>query len=88
MTIGDIPDVGLFVEFDEWIASMIAGTDARQGLLTNIIVGIIGAFVGGFVFRMFGSSNVNGLNLYSLLVAVVGSVILLVIYKAVTGRRI
>ena len=69
-----------------WIASMIAGTDAEQGIIGNIIVGIIGAFIGGFVARTLGSSDVNGFNLYSLLVAVVGAVILLFIYKAVTGH--
>ncbi len=43
------------------------GTDAEQGALANIIVGIIGAFIGGMIFRAFGGSDVNGFNLYSLL---------------------
>jgi len=65
-----------------WIASKIMKTDAEQGALLNIVVGIIGAFVGGFVFSAFGGSDVTGFNLYSLLVAIVGSVILLAIVKA------
>lgn len=69
-----------------WIASMIMKTDAEQGAIANIVVGIIGAIIGGFVFRMFGASAVTGLNLYSLLVSVVGAVIALFIYKAITGR--
>lgn len=65
-----------------WIASKIMKTDAEQGPVLNIVVGIIGAFIGGFVFSMFGGSDVTGFNIYSLLVAVVGSVILLAIVKA------
>ena len=65
-----------------WIGSKIMNTDAEQGALINIVVGIIGAFIGGFVFSMFGGSDITGFNIYSLLVAVVGSVILLGIVKA------
>ncbi len=65
-----------------WIASKIMNTDAEQGALANIIVGIIGAFIGGFVFNQFGAQDVTGFNIYSLVVAVIGSVILLAIVKA------
>lgn len=65
-----------------WIASKIMKTDAEQGALLNIVVGVLGAFIGGFVFNMFGGSDVTGLNLYSVLVSVVGAVILLAIVKA------
>src|SRR5258708_8346804 len=51
-----------------------------EGLLLDILLGIVGAIVGGWLFRIFGSAGVSGLNLHSLLVAVVGSVILLVTY--------
>jgi len=71
-----------------WIASMIMKTNASMGLLANIIVGIVGAFIGGYVFSMFGGQDITGFNVYSLLVAVVGSVILLAIVKVFTGRRV
>lgn len=71
-----------------WIASLIMKTDAQQGMVANIIVGIVGALLGGFVFGLFGGSSVTGFNLYSLLVAVVGAVILLALYKAMTGRKV
>ena len=70
-----------------WVASMIAGTNARQGLLGNIIAGIIGGVVGGFVFGLFGGAGVTGFNLWSFLVALVGAVIVLFIWRAITGGR-
>jgi len=65
-----------------WIASKIMKTDNEQGPLLNILVGVAGAFIGGFVFSMFGGDDVTGFNIYSLLVAVVGAVILLAVVKA------
>ena len=58
-----------------------------EGVLLDIILGIVGAVVGGYVFSLFGASGVNGLNIYSLVVAVVGSILVLVIYHAIVGRR-
>jgi uncharacterized membrane protein YeaQ/YmgE (transglycosylase-associated protein family) len=58
-----------------------------QGFWLDIALGIVGALVGGFLFDLFGASRVTGLNIYSMIVAVVGSVVVLVIYNAVTGRR-
>jgi len=69
-----------------WLASKIMNTDAEQGPIANIIVGIIGAFIGGFVMQSLDSSGVTGFNLRSLLVALLGSVILLAIYKALTKK--
>lgn len=66
-----------------WIASMIMGTNAQQGGLANIIIGIIGATIGGFVVSFFGGSGFTGFNLYSLFVAILGSVILIWIIRAV-----
>lgn len=66
-----------------WIASKITKTDASMGVLANIIVGIVGAFIGGLLFNFMGSQDVNGFNLYSLLVATVGSVVLLTIIKMI-----
>jgi uncharacterized membrane protein YeaQ/YmgE (transglycosylase-associated protein family) len=65
-----------------WIASMIMGTNERQGCLMNIIVGIIGSFIGGFVMSFFGGRGVTRLDIPSILVAIIGSVILLWIVKA------
>ena len=59
----------------------------KQDSVIIILAVLFGAAIGGFVFNRFGGSGVNGFNLYSLLVATMGAVILLVIYKAITGRR-
>jgi uncharacterized membrane protein YeaQ/YmgE (transglycosylase-associated protein family) len=69
-----------------WVASMFAGNNARQGIIGNIIVGIIGAFVGGFVFSLFDKAGVTGFNFYSFAVACVGAVITLFLKKMLTGR--
>ena len=58
-----------------------------QGFWHDIALGIIGALVGGYLFDLFGASGVTGLNIYSMVVAVVGSIVVLVIYNAITGRR-
>jgi uncharacterized membrane protein YeaQ/YmgE (transglycosylase-associated protein family) len=58
-----------------------------QGLWLNIALGIIGALVGGFLFDLFGATGVTGLNIWSMIVAIVGSVVVLLIYNAVTGQR-
>jgi uncharacterized membrane protein YeaQ/YmgE (transglycosylase-associated protein family) len=58
-----------------------------QGLWLDIALGIVGALVGGFLFSLFGASGVSGLNIYSMIVAVVGAVVVLLIYNAVVGRR-
>jgi len=66
-----------------WIASLFMGTDASQGIFLNIVVGIVGAMVGGFLFSFFGAAGVTGFNLYSLLVSVVGASVLLWIVQLV-----
>jgi uncharacterized membrane protein YeaQ/YmgE (transglycosylase-associated protein family) len=55
-----------------------------EGVFLDVILGIVGAVIGGWLFNTFGASGVSGLNLYSLLVAVIGSVVLLVVYHAIT----
>jgi uncharacterized membrane protein YeaQ/YmgE (transglycosylase-associated protein family) len=60
-----------------WIASMVMGTNAQMGALANIIVGIVGAIIGGLIMNAFGAQGVTGFNLPSLLVAIVGAVVLL-----------
>ncbi|RKH44879.1 GlsB/YeaQ/YmgE family stress response membrane protein [Corallococcus sicarius] len=66
-----------------WLASIIKGTNARMGMLANIVAGIVGAMLGGWVFSFFGGRGVTGFNLYSLLVATVGAVLLLSILQAI-----
>lgn len=67
-----------------WIASMIVGTNEEQGAIGNIVIGIIGAFIGGFIMRSLGG-EVSGFNLASLIVAILGAVILLLIIR-ILGR--
>ena len=61
-----------------WIASMIMGRNAQMGALANIVVGIVGALIGGFLMsNVFGAPGVSGFNLTSLIVAILGAVVLL-----------
>jgi uncharacterized membrane protein YeaQ/YmgE (transglycosylase-associated protein family) len=69
-----------------WVASIIMGRNGQQGAIGNIVVGILGAFLGGFVMSAFGAQGVTGFNLGSFLVALMGAVILLFIYNAIRGR--
>lgn len=65
-----------------WLASMIMHTDAQQGAVANIVVGILGAFLGGFISRSLGGPDVSaGFSLTSLIIAVLGAVILLGILR-------
>ena len=75
--------LGLIAGF---IGSKIVESEG-QGFWLNIFLGIIGALVGGFLFDLFGASGVTGLNIYSMIVAIVGSIVVLLIYNALTGRR-
>jgi uncharacterized membrane protein YeaQ/YmgE (transglycosylase-associated protein family) len=59
-----------------------------EGMLMDIILGVVGAVVGGWLFHTFGMPGVTGLNLYSLLVAVVGAALFLIVYHALTRRRV
>jgi uncharacterized membrane protein YeaQ/YmgE (transglycosylase-associated protein family) len=59
-----------------------------EGVLLDIVLGVVGAVVGGFLFQKFGMAGVSGVNLYSILVAVVGAIVVLLIYHAVLRRRI
>jgi uncharacterized membrane protein YeaQ/YmgE (transglycosylase-associated protein family) len=58
-----------------------------EGILLDILLGVAGAFAGGWLFGVFGGQGVSGLNIYSLFVAVVGSVVVLVLYHAVFRRH-
>jgi uncharacterized membrane protein YeaQ/YmgE (transglycosylase-associated protein family) len=59
-----------------------------EGLVLDIVLGVVGAIVGGFLFNMFGAAGVTGLNIYSLIVAVVGAIVVLVVYHAIFRRRV
>ena len=82
------------MSFIAWIVlGLIAGFIASklvnktgEGVILDIVLGVIGAVVGGYLFQTFGMAGVTGFNLYSTLVAVVGAVVVLVIYHTITGR--
>jgi uncharacterized membrane protein YeaQ/YmgE (transglycosylase-associated protein family) len=59
-----------------------------EGVVLDVVLGIVGAVVGGFLFNRFGASGVTGLNIYSLLVALIGAVLLLVAYHAIRRRNL
>ena len=75
--------LGLIAGF---VASKIVNKTG-EGLVLDIVLGVVGAVVGGWIFSFFGHSGVTGVNLYSILVAVIGAILVLVIYHAVRGNR-
>ncbi len=82
------------MSFLAWIAlGLIAGFIGHKlvnksggGILADIVLGVIGAFLGGFLFNLFGATGITGFNLWSILVAAVGSIVLLVGYHAIRDR--
>ncbi len=71
-----------------WVASMIMGTDGRQGLILNVVVGMVGAFLGGwFLSGTFGSSTINqgNFSVSGLIVSLLGAIVLLAIVSLVRG---
>jgi uncharacterized membrane protein YeaQ/YmgE (transglycosylase-associated protein family) len=70
-----------------WIASMLTGRNDRQGCLMNIIVGVVGAAIGGAIVGLFGGGGVTGFNLGSLLVAILGAVVLLAMVNFFTRSK-
>jgi uncharacterized membrane protein YeaQ/YmgE (transglycosylase-associated protein family) len=84
------------MSFIAWIVlGLIAGFIASklvnktgEGMLMDIVLGIVGAVVGGWLFNAFGMASVSGLNLYSLLVAVIGAAVFLIVYHALTRRSV
>ncbi len=77
------------------ILGLVAGAIAKalhpgrdpQGCIVTMIIGVVGAVLGGWIATMFGWGRVDGFNLYSILVATGGAVLALLIYSAITGRR-
>jgi uncharacterized membrane protein YeaQ/YmgE (transglycosylase-associated protein family) len=70
-----------------FIASKIVNKSG-EGMLLDILLGIVGAVVGGWLFHAFGMPGVSGLNVYSVVVAVIGAAVFLVVYHALTSRRV
>lgn len=70
-----------------WIASMIVGKNSEMGAFANVCIGIAGAFIGGFIFSMATGVGFTGFNVWSLVVATVGAVILLLIINAFQKTR-
>ena len=86
---------GSAMSFIAWIVlGLIAGfigsklvNHTGEGLIRDVLLGVVGAIIGGYLFNVFGAPGVTGLNLYSLLVAVVGAVVFLIVYHALFRRR-
>ncbi len=70
-----------------WLASKVMKTNRQQGLVMDIVVGILGALIGGFLFEQFGSTGTTGFNIWSIFVAFTGAVVLLGVIRLVSGRR-
>lgn len=64
-----------------WVASMVMKTN--DGVIMDIIIGIVGAILGGFIMSLLGKSGVNGFNIYSFLVALLGAVVLIWLVKTI-----
>jgi uncharacterized membrane protein YeaQ/YmgE (transglycosylase-associated protein family) len=75
--------LGLIAGF---IGSKIVNSEG-QGFWLDIVLGIVGAIVGGFLFSVFGATGITGFNIYSLIVAIIGSVVVLWLYHLLVGRR-
>jgi uncharacterized membrane protein YeaQ/YmgE (transglycosylase-associated protein family) len=75
--------LGLIAGF---VASKIVNKSG-EGIVLDIVLGIVGAIVGGFLFNQFGAAGITGFNLYSMIVAVVGAVVVLFVYHLLFGRR-
>jgi uncharacterized membrane protein YeaQ/YmgE (transglycosylase-associated protein family) len=86
---------GAAMSFVAWIVlGLVAGfigsklvNKTGEGLIRDVLLGVVGAIIGGYLFNLFGASGVTGLNLYSLLVAVVGAVLFLIVFHAIFRRR-
>jgi uncharacterized membrane protein YeaQ/YmgE (transglycosylase-associated protein family) len=70
------------------LAKLVMPGDDPGGIIVTILLGIVGAFIGGFVVSIFGGVGINGFSLWSILVATLGAIILLAIYRLIAGRRV
>jgi uncharacterized membrane protein YeaQ/YmgE (transglycosylase-associated protein family) len=86
-------NTGPYMGLISWIVlGLIAGfigskivNKTGEGLILDVVLGVVGAVIGGYLFNLFGAQGVTGLNLWSLLVAVIGAVVVLMIYRLVLG---
>ena len=86
---------GSAMSFVAWIVlGLVAGfigsklvNKTGEGLIRDVLLGVVGAIVGGYLFNLFGASGVTGLNLYSVLVAVVGAVVFLIAFHTIFQFR-
>ncbi len=69
-----------------WLASIFTGNDKKMGVGSNILVGIVGGLIGGFIINIIGGKGITGFNLWSLLVSFIGSVVLLTIINAISRK--
>ena len=69
-----------------FVASQIVA-QRGQGCILNVVLGIVGAVVGGGMFTSIGGTGITGFNVYSMFVAIIGAIVVLIIYHAITGRR-
>jgi uncharacterized membrane protein YeaQ/YmgE (transglycosylase-associated protein family) len=69
-----------------FVASKVVN-DRGEGCFLNIALGLVGAMVGGFLFTSIGGSSITGFNLYSMFVAIIGAIVALLLWHAITGRR-
>jgi uncharacterized membrane protein YeaQ/YmgE (transglycosylase-associated protein family) len=82
-----------YMGFISWIIlGLIAGfigskivNKTGEGLILDIVLGVVGAVIGGYLFNLFGAQGVTGLNLWSLLVAVIGAIVVLMVYRLIVG---
>jgi len=70
-----------------WLARMVMPGEGPAGLLGDLVIGVVGAFVGGWIFQSFGHPGATGLNIGSIIVAFVGAVVVLWLMRLFTGRR-
>jgi uncharacterized membrane protein YeaQ/YmgE (transglycosylase-associated protein family) len=69
------------------LAKLIMPGRDPGGIIVTMLIGIAGAIIGGFIFSLFGGGGVSGLNLGSIIVAVIGALVLLALYRMISGRR-
>ncbi|MBI9072579.1 MAG: GlsB/YeaQ/YmgE family stress response membrane protein [Melioribacteraceae bacterium] len=73
----------LFGAIAGWLATLLSGTNKKKGCIFNIAIGIVGSFIGGFVFEFFGGSGISGFNIYSIFVATIGAMIFIWLIRSI-----